>query len=393
MTWAIFSAVANEVSPSGCSAYTYGLYSFKPYTRAPFFQMSEQLIDDSTINGGTRPAFPFLTGHGGANQVTIFAYLGLRLLPEDFLRVDPNLPPQIPYLRYRTFYWRGWPFSAWSNQTHTTISRSNAAPLETADLRFANKTIPIHAGSDDDITVHKLQPKGSVVLQNRQIGLKNTVDGNLVQCQSAQSESAYEPGQFPISVNDGATSTKWQPSFADNVSAITVSFGKQAGSLVSGFYFDWAQAPPVNATIVFHNKTLGNADITMGSQDSDYQVISSLNNVNLSDPYTNTTNLDAIAMPVGNTTNVTLPSPVPAARYASLLIVGNQALDPVDVEAKNGTGATVAEWAILGQTQGSSNSSSVETAKPMKVRTAGWAGSGSGSGSGSFMRRRRELFA
>ncbi|CAI7678969.1 unnamed protein product [Penicillium pancosmium] len=386
MTWAIFSAVANEMSPSGCSAYTYGLYSFRPYTRAPFYQMSEQLIDDSTINGGTHPAFPFLTGHGGANQVAIFGYLGLRLLPEDFLRVDPNLPPQIPHLKYRTFYWRGWPISAWSNQTHTTISRSNSAPLETADPRFANKTIPIHAGSDDDITVHNLELQGSVVLENRQIGLKNTVEGNLVQCQSAQSESAYEPGQFPISVNDGATSTKWQPSFADNVSAITVSFGNEAGSLVSGFYFDWAQAPPVNATVVFHNRTLGNAEITMGSQDSNYQVISSLSNVNLSDPYNaNTTNLDAIALPIGNTTNVTLPSAIPAAKFASLLIVGNQALDAADIQAKNGTGATVAEWAILGQTQGSSNSSSVETAKRMKVRTAGL------SDSGSFMRRRREL--
>lgn len=387
MTWAIFSAVANEMSPSGCSAYTYGLYSFRPYTRAPFYQMSEQLIDDTTINGGTHPAFPFLTGHGGANQVSIFGYLGLRLLAEDFLRVDPNLPPQIPYLKYRTFYWRGWPISAWSNHTHTTISRSDAPPLQTADLRFANKTIPIHAGPDDDITVYKLQTKGSVVLPNRQIGLKNTVDGNLVQCQAVQSENSYEPGQFPISVNDGAASTKWQPSWADNVSAITVSFGKEAGSLVSGFYFDWAQSPPVNATVVFHNKTLGSADITMGSQDSSYQVVSSLNNVDISNPYdADTTNLDAIAMPVGNTTNVTLPSAVPAARYASLLIVGNQALDDIDIEAKNGTGATVAEWAILGQTENGTNSSSLETAKRMKVRTATAL-----RDSSSFMRRRQHL--
>lgn len=157
--------------------------------------------------------------------------------------------------------------------------------------------------------------------------------------------------------------------------------------MVSGFYFDWAQAPPVNATVVFHNKTLGSADITMGSQDSDYQIVSSLNNVNLSDPYNaNTTNLDAIAMPVGNTTNVTLSSPVPASKYASLLIVGNQALDPIDVEAKNGTGATVAEWAILGEIQGSNNSSTAGLAKRMNVRaTTGLADTE------SFMKRRRQF--
>ncbi|KAJ5110621.1 Six-hairpin glycosidase [Penicillium argentinense] len=389
MTWAIFSAVANEMSPSGCSGYTYALYSFLPYTRAPFYQLSEQLVDDATINGGTHPAFPFLTGHGGANQVAIFGYLGLRLTPEDYLRVDPNLPPQIPYLKYRTFYWRGWPISAWSNYTHTTISRAiNTPPLDVADQRFANKSIEIHTGPDHDIQVHLLPLKGSVVLTNRQIGTQNTVAGNLVQCSPAQSENPYEPGQFPISVVDGASSTKWQPTWANNISAVTVSLGKEAGSMVSGFYFDWAQAPPVNATVVFHNKTLGSADLTMSSQDSDYQVVSTLNNIKLSDPYdVNSTNLDAIAIPTGNTTNVTLPSAVPAAQYATLLILGNQGLDPVDVEAKNGTGATVAEWAILGQTQSSSNSSSSETTQRMKVRAAAAL-----ADSGSFMQRRQQFF-
>ena len=92
-------------------------------------------------------------------------------------------------------------------------------------------------------------------------------------------------------------------------------------------------------------------------------------------------------MPVGNTTNVTLSSPVAASKYASLLIVGNQALEPVDVEAKNGTGATVAEWAILGETQDMNNSSSAGLAKRMNVRAATGL-----ADSESFMRRRRQLF-
>jgi hypothetical protein len=75
MTYAIFSIVANEVSPSGCSSYTYQQYSEQPYARAPWFQFSEQLLDDYTANGGTHPAYPFLTGHGGANQVVLFGYL------------------------------------------------------------------------------------------------------------------------------------------------------------------------------------------------------------------------------------------------------------------------------------------------------------------------------
>ncbi|CAL5866683.1 uncharacterized protein PFLUO_LOCUS893 [Penicillium psychrofluorescens] len=389
MTWAIFSIVASEVSPSGCSAYTYAQYSYKPYARAPFFQLSEQLVDDATLNGGTHPAFPFLTGHGGANQVGVFGYLGLRLLPDNFLHIDPNLPPQIPYLRYRTFYWRGWPISAWSNYTHTTISRSTTtSPLDTADQRFGNQTIQVHSGPGTRATVYKLPVKGSVVIPNRQIGSQNTVAGNLVQCQPVQSSDAFEPGQFPISLVDGASSTKWQPSFAANMSSVTVPLpGNEVGSMVSGFFFDWAQAPPVNATVIFHNKTIHDpASVYASSTDrSDYTVITSLSEIKQSNPYnTVTTNLDAVVIPTGNTTNVTLSSPVPAARYASLLIVGNQALSPVDVQAKNGTGATVAEWAIIGQNQ-QSQSNSGNTKRAMN-----WRAMAAAAGSDGTMRQRRQ---
>ncbi|KAK8925577.1 Acid trehalase [Metarhizium anisopliae] len=272
MTWAFFSIIANDISPSGCSAYTYSQYSYKPYARAPFYQLSEQLIDNATINGGTHPAYPFLTGHGGANQVNVFGYLGLRLLPDDTLHINPNLPPQLSHLRYRTFYWRGWPFAASSNATHTTVRRArHVRPLPSADPRFANATITIDAGADGNATAYRLPVDGAAVVPNRNIGRINTTPGNLLQCRSADSPGAHRPGQFPIGAVDGATSTKWQPQYAANLSAVTVML-----------------APG-----------------------------------------------DVGAMAV------------PAARYATLLIVGNQGLGQRDVDAKNGTGATVAEWAII----------------------------------------------
>lgn len=387
MTWAIFSVVANEMSPSGCSAYTYGQYAYKPYARAPFYQMSEQLLDNATTNGGTHAAFPFLTGHGGSNQVVIYGYLGLRLLPDDFLHVDPNLPPQIPYLKYRTFFWRGWPISAWSNYTHTTISRArNTPPLSTADQRFANQTITVHSGPDANATSYRLPLKGSIVIPNRQASYENTVENNLVQCQPVESTDAFEPGQFPIAAVDGAASTKWQPSLAANWSSVTVPFGDEVGTQVSGFYFDWAQAPPVNATVIFHNKTIDNPAVAYASRtnSSDFSVVASLTDISLSNPYdADTTNLDLIAIPTGNTTNVTLSSPVIAARYATLLIVGNQALDAVDVQAKNGTGATVAEWAIIAPVRNTTRRSSSRSPK-MNVRAAAAV-----ADAGSFKRRRR----
>jgi len=390
MTWAIFSIVANEVSPSGCSAYTYGQYSYLPYARAPFFQMSEQLVDNATINGGTNPAFPFLTGHGGANQVTLFGYLGLRLVPDDILHVDPNLPIQIPYLKYRTFYWRGWPIDAWSNYTHTTISRAfGTPPLSTADKRFANTTITVNSGSGENITVYSLPAKGSIVIPNRQVSSVNTINGNLAQCRPVQSSDSYEPGQLPISVVDGASSTKWQPALAANMSAVTVSLGKEAGSMVTGFYFDWAQAPPVNVTVLFHNQTLDNPAMayTTSNHSSAFKVVTSLRDIEISDPYDpKTTNLDAIVMPTGNSTNVTLSSPVPAARYASLLIIGNQGLDAADSAAQNGTGATVAEWAIIGQGKSSQVNSTRNVQRAMNVHTAA-----AMADQGSFTKRRQQF--
>ncbi|KAJ6012559.1 hypothetical protein N7522_002914 [Penicillium canescens] len=380
MTWAIFSIVANEISPSGCSAYTYGQYSYKPYVRAPFFQMSEQLIDDAAINGGTHPAFPFLTGHGGANQVALFGYLGLRLLPDDYLHVYPNLPPQIPYLKYRTFYWHGWPIGAWSNYTHTIISRAtDAQVLDTADQRFADQTITVRSGPKTHFTVYSLPVSGSLVIPNLQTGSRNTITGNLIQCQPVQSVNTFQPGQFPISVVDGASSTKWQPAWAANMSAVTVSFGSKAGSMVSGFYFDWAQAPPVNATIIFHNQTLGDPTMAYYSQSSNYQVVASLDNIALCDPYNpQTTNLDVIAIPSGNTTNVTLADPVPATKFASLLIVGNQAQEPV--------GATVAEWAIIGQGQNLTPSGPQMAKRKFDVHAAAAL-----SDSSPFIQRRRQI--
>ncbi|KAM0213583.1 hypothetical protein ACHAQD_009236 [Fusarium lateritium] len=346
MTCAIYSIVADELSPSGCSACTYAQNSYRPYIRPPFYQISEQLLDDATMNGGTHPAYPFITGHGGANQVTVFGYLGLCLVPDDGIHGNPNLPPQVPYLKYRTFYWHGWPILAWSNYTHTTIHRHpTTKPLDVADPQYANRSIKVYAGPKGSPAVHHLSFSKPVVIRNRAIGSNNTIKGNLAQCRPVKASNSYEPGQFPIAAVDGATSTKWQPSKAVEVNYLTVSLTEQdLGSTVTGFYFVWDKDPPVNITVLFHNKTLDNPAKAYASSDgeSGYDVVLTIEDVKQSDPYLKTTYLNAIAiaMPTANTTNITLPNPVSVARYASLLIIGNQALDDVDVRAKNGTGAT-----------------------------------------------------
>ncbi|EER44885.1 acid trehalase [Histoplasma capsulatum H143] len=365
MTYAIFSIVANEISPSGCSAYTYAQYSYAPYIRAPFFQFSEQLIDNWSRNGGTHPAYPFLTGNGGANQVALFGYLGLRLLPDFVVHLDPNLPPQIPHLSYRTFYWHGWPLKAASNYTHTTIQRApNTQPLPTADKKFAGAPIPVHVGPESNVTVYLLPASGILTIPNRQIGSHATFPGNMVQCQPASSPDEYEPGQFPIAAVDGAASTKWQPKRANATSSLTVSFpDDEISELITGFGFDWAQAPPESIAVVLHNTPLSKPTQQQVSQSFSPSsasgalsvpstpgaiTVTAFPSITLSNPYNPaTTDLNIIARYAGNTTNVTLARAVPATRFATLFIWGNQALDNVDRRAGNGSGATVAEWSIL----------------------------------------------
>ncbi|KAL8829241.1 MAG: hypothetical protein Q9170_006262 [Blastenia crenularia] len=332
MTYAIFSIAASEVDPSGCSSYTYQQYSEQPYARAPWFQFSEQLTDDYTTNGGTHPAFPFLTGHGGANQVTLFGYLGLRLTPDFTLHLNPTLPPQIPNIRYRTFYWQGWPISAISNQTHTMITRLGE-PYIAANQTYAKAAIPVQIGNDNT-NAHQLPPNGTLTLQNRNTPSIATLKGNLAQCSPVSSPDEYQPGQFPFAAVDGSATTKWQPSLANASQSLTVSLSTQSIQPVTAFHFDWAQSPPTNISVIFHNSSeimgLGAVTVVDNAQ------------VDISLPYdSNSTYL--ITPYVSNTTNVTLESPVYSGLYATLVIQGNQ-IDSYN----NASGATVAEWAILG---------------------------------------------
>lgn len=331
MTWAIFSIVANEVSPSGCSAHTYARYSFSPYARGPFYQLSEQIVDDPNANGGTHPGFPFLTGHGGANQVTLFGYLGLRYLPDDTLHVNPSLPPQIPQIKYRTFYWRGWPITASSTSDHTTLARATKIkPLATADQRFKQASIPVDAGTASGARFSLAADGSSITIPNRKIGDVKTVKGNIAQCQSVTSSQAIVPGQFPQGAVDGAISTKWQPANAGDLSSITVAIPKaDRGKKITGCSFDWAQSPPESFTVTFHDEMTA-AQTSERSQHFTVQI---------SSPYAGGFDTGGLHMPQSNTTEVTFNSTISAPNFATLFIQGNQGRGPA--------GATVAEWAII----------------------------------------------
>ncbi|KAF2191245.1 carbohydrate-binding module family 32 protein [Zopfia rhizophila CBS 207.26] len=336
MTYGVFSIVANEISPSGCSSYTYDLYSSQPYTRAPWFQFSEQLLDDYEANGGTHPAYPFLTGHGGANRVAVFGYLGLRLFV-DRLDVDPSLPPQIPYINYRTFYWQGHGINATSNTTHTVLTRLPAEKytLPNANSTYSAQPIPVTLGTRPGNFSLGSNP---LVIENRQIGQKKTVPGNILQCASNLFSTAeYLPGQFPLSAIDGAASTKWQPAFGNETAYLSVDLGYNFYP-ISQILFDWGSMPPTSYAVTFSNVSLPPFE----AEDVNMIVnVTSSEDVQISRPY-DPERAYVIERYVGNQTNVTLDRVYWSGRYAHLAITGNKA-EP----AQNASGATVAEWSVV----------------------------------------------
>jgi trehalose/maltose hydrolase-like predicted phosphorylase len=339
MTYSSFAVVANEVSPSGCSALTYNLYSSSPYARAPWYQYSEQLLDDPDENGGTHPAFPFLTGMGGTNRVAIFGYLGLGLYYES-LDIDPSLPPQIEYLDYRTFYWMGHGINATSNTTHTTLAR---LPRDKYSLPFANSTyfdkpIPVTVGtrSNRNKGTLELTYDTPLVITNRPVGQTLTVAGNILQCGALLPPPQDNlPGQFPLAAIDGAASTKWQPVSSNITSYLTVDLGLSRFHRIAAIMMDWANQPPAYFEILFSNSSLPPFTQSVG----DVRNVTS-GPVRVSAPWDPVSAYE-IKTYLGNQTNVTLDEPVWSGRYAHLGIRGNQ------ISKDEPQGATVAEWNII----------------------------------------------
>jgi hypothetical protein len=341
MTYGVYSIVTNEASVSGCPSYTYDLYGSAPYIRGPWMQYSEQLIDDFQANGGTHPAYPFLTGMGGAHRVAVFGYLGLRLFVDVF-NIDPSLPPQISNLHYRTIYWQGHAIDAVSNQTHTTLTRLPQSLLN-SNSTFNTGVIPVTIGFNT--TVYPLAPNATLIFSNRQPGLNKTIPGNIAQCQRVESEQSYLEGQFPLAAVDGSISTKWQPTLANATSILTVEL-VDAPQPITSIQFDWAQQPPQSYSVVFSNSSDFSTQDTVN--------VTSSSNVTVSNPW-NQTAAALITPYESNITDVTLKAPVWSGRYARLSIYGALTTDFLNFQ--NGSGAMVAEWAIVG------NSGQVQAAK------------------------------
>jgi hypothetical protein len=293
--------------------------------------------------GGTSPAFPFLTGHGGANQVVPFGFLGLRT-DQVVLYINPSLPPQIPQVKIRRFYFAGAGLSAYMNQTHTTLTRFSTANVTSVSDFYANKTMPFILGvpGSESQTVYQIAVNGTVTVPNRRYFTNLTDPKNLLQCLSVTSEDAYAPGQFPVAAIDGATATRWQPA-KNTSSSILVNMTTISYQRIAGVFFDWGLRPPRNVTIYVGNETIidGKGEAELWGRAWEIPV----DGISPSLPYNPgaaaSETIADIKPYVGNSTTAVLGVEVWTGDYVRLEIEGCWEDD--------GAGATVGEFVLLGE--------------------------------------------
>ncbi|PQE25888.1 acid trehalase protein [Rutstroemia sp. NJR-2017a BBW] len=207
MTFAITTIATMRYAPSSCSAQTYSLLSGFANYRAPWYQMSEQTNDDQNANGGYHPAFPFLTGHGGAALIPIFGNLGLDLWAEE-LTVQPTLPEPVQFLQLPDFFYKGHKISAQMNTTHTNITLLSMSPFAPS-----SSSIPLThnlPASRHPQVQHQLLLNQTLTLPNDMYWQTLSTLSNLLQCLPAHSTASHVPGRWPRAINDGDVGTSWQ---------------------------------------------------------------------------------------------------------------------------------------------------------------------------------------
>lgn len=373
MTYAINAIVENQIAESGCGASTYHHKATIPYLRAPWFLMSEVPNDDVNGNGGVPPAFPFVTGHGGAAQIPLFGYLGLDLT-RDNLTIQPSLPPPISHLRPPDFYFQGAHFRADMNSTHTSLTRLPSQNTSVIHDVYVGRSMPVVIGSPEGrrkqefltITVNQ-----TLTIDNDMYWKTATTKGNMAQCQSTTSKSENVLGSWPGAATDGNPATRWQP-LTTNKTNLTIDMSAVPFQRVKKINLDWGARPPVKARVGFTNssdiKSLKNFRI-YGGHGTDRDHIIDLGNIKSNQPY-RIFNESSPVPYVGNTTHFTVRDtrvhrgkgfrniPVYTGKYAILEIEGcNKCGSMNSWTGGNGTmfnpqentfGATVGEFEIIG---------------------------------------------
>lgn len=245
MTFPIFSAVANTVLDLGCAGASYLQKAVQPYIRGPFAQFSEQNFDSYDVNGGTHPAFPFMTAHGGLLQAVLHGILGLRYdfrvvdgKINRFLRLDPIYSPTLP---------QGVSFDGINYLNHTlsiNLTSNGLIVHNNGPLSYATAAnIEIEAKSVKYI----IAPGEDAVIPVRRLG--NSFPGSLTECERAAfvgiTDSAV--GDILDMMNDGDNTTYWQ---AINSSTAKILIDLKSPAKLTRGFINWGDRPPLSMLVL-----------------------------------------------------------------------------------------------------------------------------------------------
>lgn len=321
MTWSMFAINAAKLDDQGCAAYTYLLQGYQPYTRAPFYQFSEQQTDSwhtMHFDKETNAAFPFLTGYGGFLQIFTHGFTGIKA-QRDGLFMDPMMVPQLP----QGFTLKGVNYQG-------AILEISIGPETTTITRLATSsaivpTIIYIGGKAVKTGEYSLSNGATLTVETRRPDRNGTaIPGNLAQCVPAFSQQPHVPGRHPLAAVDSSNVTIWQPASPDK-SSLTIDLGRIRAT--SGINLVWGPIPALHMEI-WGSKTV----------DQGYERLLAIEKVVISEPY----NIEEAKLVKLRPGNVTLAS---FQKRANIRFVR------VDVRGTWGNdktvGATVAEVAIL----------------------------------------------
>lgn len=251
MTFSIFSIVAANLASSGCASQSYLHKAIQPYLRGPFAQFSEQNNDDYKSNGGTHPAFPFLTAHGGFIQAVIHGLTGLRhSYTIDDGKIFRSLfldPVALPCLgngvQYSGIHYDNHTISM--NITESTFTIKNEGKTNNRANDYISITIADRNPGRGTYKLNDNEEKSFKLYQPN----KNFED-SISECGLATFYNITEsaPGDSSFLINDGDNTTRWQVKYNDTTGKVLIDLHSIKN--ITGVIFNWADKPPKKVTLL-----------------------------------------------------------------------------------------------------------------------------------------------
>lgn len=310
MTYSIYGIASAELNKAGCESYTRLLQAGLPYERE-FAQFSEQVVDNYMDNGGTNPAYTFLTAHGGLLQMYTYGFTGHRSRT-DRLYLDPNLPPQLgPRITIKGVRYGSSTVDIDIGLETTTIFHRTGNETLQVEIAQRNK----NAGNYTLAVGHSLHVATTTTYN---------VGSNLAQCKTISSNQTAQGGNYLQGALDGSNASYYQP-VTDLPTAIVMDlYTKQ---IIKQVHLNFVDLPPKIVSVLTSN------------DNSTYTSRVSNLSVNITSPYNSNTAL-LVQIPVLNTTDIDIQGDdgqKVKARFVKLIVQGTA------MDQGNGTGSHIAE--------------------------------------------------